>query len=321
MLGLASTGQVQRGAVVYRGADEGQPQRDVHAVAEGAVFQRRQPLVMVHRQHAVGIAQVARLEQRVGRERAARIDAGILGLRQRGHDHVDLFAAHVPAFAGMGVQARDQDARARDAKVAAQVGIDDGQCLQQQRDGKRIRHRAQRQVGGGQRHAQHGAVVRGLRAGQHHHHARHAGAVGQVFGMAGEGDAGVVDGALLHRRRDHCGIPGRGLAARAAAADGGIEQLQHIGAVARIEPPGLARDRQRDVLDHHVAVGNAPLPGVRGAQRRGAFGQQTGIAQHMETVVSAAAVAAVIGAGELQQRPDGDIGADAGGFTGRDGQG
>ncbi|MCY1229364.1 hypothetical protein D9M72_417280 [compost metagenome] len=276
---------------------------------------------MVHRQHAVGIAQVARLEQRVGRERAARIDAGILGLRQRGHDHVDLFAAHVPAFAGMGVQARDQDARARDAKVAAQVGIDDGQCLQQQRDGKRIRHRAQRQVGGRQRHAQHGVVVRGLRAGQHHHHARHAGAVGQVFGVAGKRHAGVVDGALLHRRRDHGRIARRGAAMPAAAGDGGIEQRQHVAAVARVQAARFARDRQRDILDHHVAVGNPPLPGVRHAQRRGAIGQQAGIAQHMEAVVPAAAVVAMVGAGELQQRPDGDIGADAGRFAGGNGQG
>jgi hypothetical protein len=37
VLGAAGTGQVERGAMVHRGADKGQAQRDVDAVAEGAV--------------------------------------------------------------------------------------------------------------------------------------------------------------------------------------------------------------------------------------------------------------------------------------------
>jgi hypothetical protein len=64
-------GQVERGAVVDRGADQGQAQRDVDAAPEGGVLEHRQALVVVHRQHAVGVLQVFRLEQGVGRIRAA----------------------------------------------------------------------------------------------------------------------------------------------------------------------------------------------------------------------------------------------------------
>ena len=56
----------------------------------------------------------------------------------------------------------------------------------------------QRQMSGGQRHA-HAA------AGQHHHHLGRVRALGQVFGVAGEGDAAVVDDSLVHRRGYHGG--------------------------------------------------------------------------------------------------------------------
>ncbi|MNN28621.1 hypothetical protein D3C81_1422000 [compost metagenome] len=211
----------------------------------------------------------------------------------------------------MRVEARHQDARPGDAEVAAQVGIDDGQRLDQHRDVECVRHRAQRQVGGGQRHAQHGVVVGGLRAGQHHHHARHGGALGQVFGVAGERHARVVDRALLHRRGDH-----RRVFAGLQAVDGGIEQRQHVAAVAGVKPARLALHAERHILNHHPALADLAGPGMPDAQRCGPAGQQTGIPQHMEAVVP---VAVAIAAGKLQQRPDRDVGADAGRFSGGNG--
>ncbi len=70
----------------------------------------------------------------------------------------------------------------------------------------------QRQVRRGERDAQ-GAV------GQHHHGQRCVRARGEVFGVAGEGDAGVVDHALVHRRGDH-----RGELAGEGAVGGALEQ-------------------------------------------------------------------------------------------------
>ncbi len=63
------------------------------------------------------------------------------------------------------------------------------------------------------------------------------------------------------------------------------------------------------MVDDYLALGNAALPGMRHAQRRGARCEQMRIAEHM---VAAVAVLPR----ELQQRPDGDVGADTGGFTG-----
>ena len=57
---LARAGEVERRAVVDRGADDGQPERDVHRMAEGGVLEHRQPLVVVHRQHGVGAGEHAR---------------------------------------------------------------------------------------------------------------------------------------------------------------------------------------------------------------------------------------------------------------------
>ena len=41
--------------------------------------------------------------------------------------------------------------------------------------------------------------------GQHHDDAGRLRMLGQVFGVAGEGDACIVDHALVHRRGDHRG--------------------------------------------------------------------------------------------------------------------
>ncbi len=126
-------------------------------------------------------------------------------------------------FAGVRVEAGDRDARPGDAELALQVGVQDANHLIEQfgRDG--IGHLAQGQVGGGERHAQ-------AAAGEHHHDLAGAAVVGQVFGVAGEGKAGVVDDALVHRRGDD-GVIGPVHAAR----DRGVEQGQHVGAVAGVE--------------------------------------------------------------------------------------
>src|SRR5204863_6609191 len=50
-VGAPGAGEVERGAVVDRGAHERQPERDVYALPEARVLQHRQPLVVVHRQH------------------------------------------------------------------------------------------------------------------------------------------------------------------------------------------------------------------------------------------------------------------------------
>src|SRR5512145_2112744 len=44
-VGLAGPRQIQRGAVIHRGAYDWQAQRDVHTLAEARMLQHRQPLI------------------------------------------------------------------------------------------------------------------------------------------------------------------------------------------------------------------------------------------------------------------------------------
>src|SRR5262245_55794485 len=70
----------------------------------------------------------------------------------------------------------------------------------------------------------------------------------QILGVPRKRYAGVVDNALLHRRGDD-----RIVFACEAAADGAVENGEHVAAVGRIELAGNARSRERDVLDVRAA--------------------------------------------------------------------
>src|SRR2546426_7969659 len=64
-VGASGPGEIERGAVVDRGAHEREPERDVYALPETRVLQHRQPLVVVHREHRVGAFQSFRDEEGV----------------------------------------------------------------------------------------------------------------------------------------------------------------------------------------------------------------------------------------------------------------
>ena len=94
---------------------------------------------------------------------------------------------------------------------------------------------------GGERDAQ-------AAADQHHDDLRRARMLGEIFGVAGEGDAGIVDHALLHRRGHH-----RGELAVQASPHGAVEDGQHIASICWIEPAGNRRASERHVLDARAA--------------------------------------------------------------------
>ena len=74
-IGLAGAGDVEGRAVVRRGADERQAQRDVDGVLERDRLDRDQRLVVIHADRAViGLARGG-VEHGVGRQRAAGVDA------------------------------------------------------------------------------------------------------------------------------------------------------------------------------------------------------------------------------------------------------
>ena len=82
---------------------------------------------------------------------------------------------------------------------------------------------AQRQVGGGQCYAQ-------TFGGQHHHHLIAARLFGEEFGVAAEGDAGLVDHPLV----DRSGHQGCELATQGAGGSP-LKGRQHIAAVGHIQ--------------------------------------------------------------------------------------
>ena len=105
---------------------------------------------MVHGQHRIAVLEVLGGEQGVGGQRADQVQTVAAQACQARLDDVDFLAAHVPAFAGMGVEAADQDARRGNAELVDQVGMQDaGDPLQAlRRDG--VGDIAQGQVGGHQ---------------------------------------------------------------------------------------------------------------------------------------------------------------------------
>ncbi|MCY1275364.1 hypothetical protein D9M70_240070 [compost metagenome] len=171
----------------------------------------------------------------------------------------------------MGVEAADQDARLGDAELVAQVGVQDSGDPLQALGRYGVGDLAQRQVGGDQGDAQ-------AAGGEHHHHLLGVGQFGEKFGVAGEGDAALVDHALVHRSGDH---PGEGAVEAAPAGSG--QGFQHVGGVRRVQLAAFHRGAQRRVPDVQAAGGRRALrpvarPGFLQvdiqAQLRGALGQQ-----------------------------------------------
>ena len=168
---------------------------------------------MVHAD--IDIRLLARLgpKRGVGRQRPAHGVAFGPKPLKRGRDDVPLFPPQMAALAGMGVQAAYADRGPVDAKAQGQFAeqrVQHGpQAFRRDRGG----HGPERQVRAHERDPQAGA------AQQHHGQASPA-FFRQVFGVAAERDAGLVDHGFLYRGRHH----GRVIAAQAAPCG----QFQHL---------------------------------------------------------------------------------------------
>src|SRR6266850_6090971 len=157
----ARAGEVERGAVVDRGADEGQAERDVHAAAEARVLQHRQPLVVIHGEHRIGLPQALGDEQRVGRNGSLRVDAGAHGRGNRRRDHLHVLTSEMARFAAVRIEPGDENARPRDAEATPEIRIKDAQRADEPSGGDGARHVREGEVRGGERDAQ-------TAADQHH---------------------------------------------------------------------------------------------------------------------------------------------------------
>src|SRR5260221_13317572 len=150
-IGAPGAGKVERRAVIDRGADEGQAERDVDAAAEARILQHRQALVVIHRQHAVGLAQALGHEQRIRGDRPLGVDARPGGARDGRRDHLDVLAPAGARLAAMRVQPGDEDARPRDAEAVLEIGINDPEGAKNSRSGNAARHIGERQMRRGER--------------------------------------------------------------------------------------------------------------------------------------------------------------------------
>ena len=298
-IGASTAGQIQRRAVIDRGAHDGQSQGNVDGLTEAGVLEHRQSLVVIHGQHGVVAFEMARHEQRVRRYRAVHIQALCARLRDGRIDDAQFFIPQMPAFSGVRIQAAHRDAGAIQTPEPPQVGRHDGQHLQQSGRAQCIADGSQRQVGGGERHAQ-------TPCHQHHDRKRRVGACGDVFGVTHEGEARLDDEALLHR----CGDAGAEFAGE-AAVHGAIDQREHGRAVGAIEFSGDGGGGQR-LVQHAERTGSA----LRCLVARPVL-QPYLQAEQSCTLLEHGAV------GEADQRPaarphghgQAQIGADAGGFS------
>jgi hypothetical protein len=133
------------------------------------------------------------------------------------------------------------------------------------------------------RHERHPQSVGAGAAHEHHDDTRRAGALGEEFRVSEEGNAGILDRALLHRAGDERGE--RAVAARVAP---GLEQREHGKRVGGIGMPGYGRRGERVMPDRDRTAERrererivARVTHVR-ADARGACGQEPGVAEHDE---------------------------------------
>ena len=120
-VGDALAGDVERGAVVDRGAEEGEA--DVEGEAFGPVvhLDGDVPLVVVHGEHDVVASVDGLSEDGVGGDGSGGVDAGADGVGDGGSDGVDLFAADESVLAAVGVEGGDADAGGREAVFGEEV--------------------------------------------------------------------------------------------------------------------------------------------------------------------------------------------------------
>ena len=140
------------------------------------------------------------MEQRIGGQRTARVDAlGLEAFDRRTH-HRQILVAERAVLARVRIEAGDGQARMRDAEAVAQIARHDAAGLDHEIAGELGHDVLQRQVDG-DRHD------RELGRPQHHHRVRRdagrfLGELGEVLGVSGLGEARAIEDVLGDRVGD-----------------------------------------------------------------------------------------------------------------------
>ena len=263
--------------MVHRGTNDGHAQRDVDRRAKALVLEHRQALIVIHGQYRIGVFKICRGKHAVGRQRANQIHSLRAQPVQYRNDDVDFLAAKVAILTGMRIETTNNDARVLDAELVGQLRVQDAGYTFHPLGGNRICYRTQRQMSGYQANAQ-------TVGSQHHDDLIRTGQLLQKLGMAGKGNTGVIDDALVGRRGNHCSKQ----AVKTALPCPG-QGVQYIAGVGRIELTGHCRFGQIGLPDINRAGRGRLLWQLlwiyrdhlqRLLQLGGALGQQAGVTNH-----------------------------------------
>ena len=166
----------------------GRPSVTLTAWPKPACFSTGRPWSWYIASTASHAREPARQEGRVRRHRALEPQAQRAQAFERRRDHLDLLAAQVPDFAGVRIEAaaRGCGAGARRSGRAGRASMMREQRARAARAVMAALTLGERQVRRRERHAQ-------PAADQQHHGQRRPRRFGEVFGVAGERDARVVD--------------------------------------------------------------------------------------------------------------------------------
>src|SRR6266404_1406920 len=126
-VGLAGSGELERGAVIDRSTHERQAEGHVHSASKARVFEHREALVMVHGERAIGVLQPLGHEQRVRGNRTARRDARGRGGGNGRRDDLDVLASEMPRLSAVRVEPGDENPRPRDAEMPPQVSVENAE--------------------------------------------------------------------------------------------------------------------------------------------------------------------------------------------------
>ena len=198
-IGAAGAGDIEGGAVIGRGADERQAERDVDAIVEGERLDRDQRLIVIHADRAVVSLARGFVEHGVGRQRPSGVDAFVAQRSRTAGATIALSSVpSEPSSPACGLRP-DSASRGRERpKLLLQAVGHDARGRDDQL-GRKLRDRlAQRKM---DRHRHDGEH----RRPQHHHRLRRlavpGGELGEEFGVAGMAEAG----AIQHAFRDGIG--------------------------------------------------------------------------------------------------------------------
>lgn len=109
-VGFALPGDIEGGAVIYGGADDGEAEGGIHGGIEGEGFQGDVALVVIHADEGVGGFSTCGEETGIGREGAFDFYSGVggSGAFDGGNDGGFFFAVSEEAvFSGVGIESAD----------------------------------------------------------------------------------------------------------------------------------------------------------------------------------------------------------------------